>query len=232
MREKIYVNNSRYLCYKWDSYTLEQIADEIECDSFELEYEKNIIGDFFGTILLNAGKTTYYFHLSDYVTHSRKKTSELGDCVGKYFLWDVLNKYGNQTNKINSGFVICDASEKVEPYQPGNSLSVPEIPNEVFNAMMNKNLYEAYNDDLIKEILSINSKFLFRDENSDNSYVVIDDYKVYVSNNVNYLTEEQLKRIFDRLTFHEGSYNDGRFWRRLGLPKELKFISSVSPFID
>ena len=150
------------------------------------------------------------------------------NCIGRYFSGAIRDKYGCETGKINSGFVICEVDEDIEPYVPGEDLFVPLLPQTKHIDLVEKTLFETYDMGIITEIFKENSKFIFQDETSNFCYVVIDGYKVFVSNSVAYLTEEQLIRTFDTLTFYSGAFEDGASWFRLGLPKKLKISQRIN----
>ena len=223
MDKDFYVTYSKSHCESWDGNTINEIQTKLGSNEAELVYDRNILACFFGTLILSVQDTKYHFNLSKQLTHSKKPQSNIWSCVGRNFSGSVEDNYGCETGKVNSGFVICEVDEEVEPYVPGDDLFIPDLPEIRYVNLIGKTLFQTYDEGIINEVSIKNDKVLFQDKASNRCYVVIDGYKVFVSHSVAYLTEEQLTRAFDKLTFYSGAFEDGPLWFTLGLPKELKF---------
>lgn len=219
MKSTINVTRSTKYGSMWDNKTLNEIASEIDSDEiiFNKLYDRNIIGEFFGTILAETEKEIYKFPMSKKLTYSAKANSDLEMCKGKHFSWTIKNKYLQDTRKSNFGFVICDLEDNITPYVPLEHDPVHSFSEVQKNLLIGKCLSEAFERKIISEIKKEHGKFLFCDATVNYPYVIIDEHKVFVSYAVAALAEEQLIRELDSLVFYQADVHE-KHWFRLGLP--------------
>ena len=229
-KREIIITNSKELSTRWDGKTLNEIADEINPTEVlcEQRYFRNIIGDFFGLVILTHNNTEYHFIQSQTITHSINSLNDLGNCIGRYFKIEITTVSGDGLNEFNEGFIICKPNEFPSKIKSLNTkfIAKPEIPKEIQDTLIDKSLSQAFHGELFLSIAKENAQIIFQDIFHNRLFIIIDDYKVYLSKSLTTFTYEQLVSKLDDLVFHKGTSNlknssFGTAWFRLGLSNRV-----------
>lgn len=230
MEEKIKINvhNSNEYSEKWDNKSVVEIANDLGSDViFGKEYDRNILGYFYGTITAQTDKNIFYFPMTSRLAYGILPDADLENCIGKFFKWSNAKADLIRHERYNSGFFICAEQEQIIPLVPLAHPLANEFPKERKLELNEVTLSNAFERKMIKEIKIIDSHFIFSNSHKGAPFLIIDNCLVSLSYNASSMSICQFIRELDFLTFYHFKDKDSSNWYfRLGLRRIPEFSES------